>query len=117
MLITTDAWEDVTSELILLTGSYDYRLIALSALLAMSMSYAGFELTERMLVSRGGTRVFWLVCGGTAMGIGLWAALYVGMLAFSLPVPIFYHYPTLGLGLLAAIFSTTVGLFSATRER
>jgi diguanylate cyclase (GGDEF)-like protein/PAS domain S-box-containing protein len=83
----------------------------------MSMSYAGFELTERMLLSRGGTRVLWLLCGGTAMGVGLWAALYVGLLAFSLPVPIFYHYPTLGLGLLAAIFSTTVGLFSATRKR
>jgi len=116
MAVITDAREDVTSELILLTGSYDYRLVGLSVLLAMSMCYAGVELTERTMVSRGGTRVFWLVCGGTVMGIGLWAALYVGMLAFSLPVPILYHYPTLGLGLVAAIFSTTLGLFSATRE-
>ena len=68
------------------------------------------------MASRGGSRVFWLLCGGTVMGIGLWAALYVGMLAFSLPVPIHYHYPTLGMGLLAAIFSTTVGLFAATRN-
>ena len=107
---------DVTSELILLTGSYDYRLIALSALLAVSMSYTGFELTERTAAARRGARIFWLGGGGTAMGIGLWAALYIGMLAFSLPVPILYHYPTLSLALLAAIFSSTLGLSYATRQ-
>jgi diguanylate cyclase (GGDEF)-like protein/PAS domain S-box-containing protein len=81
------------------------------------MSYTSIEMTERTMASRGGSRVFWLLCGGTVMGIGLWAALYVGMLAFSLPVPIRYHYPTLALGLLAAIFATTVGLLFASRER
>jgi diguanylate cyclase (GGDEF)-like protein/PAS domain S-box-containing protein len=86
-------------------------------LLAMCMCYTGFEMTERTMASRGGSRGFWRICGGAAMGIGLWAALYVATLAFRLPVPIFYHYPTLGLGLLSAIFSTTVGLFSATGER
>ena len=69
------------------------------------------------MASGGGSRVFWLLCGGTVMGIGLWAALYVGTLAFSLPVPIHYHYPTLGMGLLAALFSTTVGLSVATSQR
>ena len=50
------------------------------------------------------------------MGFGLWAALSVGTLALSLPVPILYHYPTLGLALLVAVFSTTVGLSFAARE-
>jgi len=103
--------------LVLLTGSYDYYLVGLSVLLAMCMNYAGFELTERTMASRGGSRVFWLLCGGTVMGIGLWAALYVGTLAFSLPVPIHYYYPQLGMGLLAALFSTTVGLSAATSQR
>lgn len=47
------------------------------------------------------------------MGIGLWASIYMGVLAFALPVPIAYHYPTLAKGLLAAILATTVGLHFA----
>ena len=83
----------------------------------MCMCYTAFEMAERTMASGGGSRVFWLLCGGMVTGIGLWAALYVGMLAFSLPVPIRYHYPTSALGLLAAIFSTTVGLLAASQER
>ena len=113
---SVNAKEDVTPETILLTGSYDYWLVGLSAFLAVSMSYTGFEMSERTMASHGGSRVFWLICGGTAMGFGLWAALYIGTLAFSLPVPIRYHYPTLGFALLAAIFSTTLGLFAAAQK-
>lgn len=108
--------EVATSTLTLLTGSYDYRFAGLSAVLAVSMNYAGFELGERIAAVRRDSRVFWLVCGGIAMGIGYWASQYVGMQAFTLPAPILYHYPTLGLGLLAAIFATTAGLSLAFRK-
>lgn len=100
-----------------INGSYDYRLVGVSALLAMCMSYTGFEMAERTMAARGSARRSWLAFGGTAMGIGLWAALYLGTLAFSLPVPIFYHYPTLALGMLMATISSALGLFVATRER
>jgi diguanylate cyclase (GGDEF)-like protein/PAS domain S-box-containing protein len=80
------------------------------------MNYAGFELGERIATVRRDARVFWRVCGGIAMGIGYWASQYVGMQAFTLPAPTLYHYPTLGLGLLAAIFATTAGLSLAFRK-
>ena len=106
-----------TSEPSLLTGSYDYRLVGLSAFLAMCMCYTGFEMTERIMASTGRARVLWLACGATAMGTALWAALFVGTFAFNLPLPILYYSPTLGLALVVAIVSDMLGLFFAARER
>ena len=37
------------------------------------------------------------------MGIGIWAMHYIGMLAFCLPVPVEFHWPTVLLSLLAGI--------------
>jgi len=51
------------------------------------------------------------------MGLGIWAMHYIGMLAFSLPVPVLYHYPTVTLSLLAAIAASGVALFTVSRER
>jgi diguanylate cyclase (GGDEF)-like protein/PAS domain S-box-containing protein len=42
---------------------------------------------------------------------------YIGMLAFNLPVPVLYHYPTVIASLLAAIAASAVALFTASRER
>ena len=51
------------------------------------------------------------------MGTGIWAMHYVGMLAFSLPVPVMYDVPTVAFSWLAAVLSSTVALFVVTRER
>ena len=80
------------------------------------MCYTGFEMAERTMASRGGARVFWLLSGGVAMGFAFWGALYVGVLAFSLPVPIYYHFPTLALGLVASTIATAIGLFVAIQK-
>lgn len=111
------AWGGVTSDLPLLTGSYDAGLVFLGALPSLAMCYAGFELTERIMAARGRVRSIWLICGGAAMGIGLWASDYVALLAFQLPVPIHYHYPTVVLALLVAIFLPMMGLSAASQER
>ncbi len=51
------------------------------------------------------------------MGIGIWSMHYIGMLAFSLPVPVLYDWPTVLLSLLAAIFASAVALFIVSRQR
>jgi PAS domain S-box-containing protein len=40
---------------------------------------------------------------------------YVGMLAFRLPIPVSYHWPTVLLSLLAAVFNSLVGFFIVSR--
>ncbi len=98
-------------------GSYDLVLVALSILLSMFASYAALDLAGRVTSAQGRSRVAWLVCGATAMGLGIWAMHYVGMLALRMPMPVFYHVPTVGLSLLTAILASGVALFVVSRQR
>src|SRR5450755_101910 len=88
----------------------------LSVVLAMFASYAALDLAGRVTAARHSARIFWLGGGSIAMGVGIWAMHYVGMLAFSLPVPVLYHYPTVILSLLAAIAASAVALFTVSRD-
>ncbi len=105
-----------TSDLVL-AGSYDYRLVALSVLIAMVASYAALDLAGRVTAARGATRVLWLSGGAVAMGTGIWSMHYVGMLAFHLPVRVEYDWPTVLLSLAAAILASAVALFVVSREK
>ncbi|MGA9980633.1 MAG: diguanylate cyclase [Candidatus Sulfotelmatobacter sp.] len=101
----------------ILTGSYDYRLVTLSVAFAVLAAYAALGLAGRVKASAGWARVLWLSGGAIAMGLGIWTMHYIGMLAFTLPVPILYHYPTVGLSLLVAMAASAVALFAVSRER
>ena len=98
-------------------GSYDYRLVALSVVIAGLAAYAALDLAGRVTSARGAARRNWLAGGAAAMGIGIWSMHYVGMLAFHLPVPVEYDWPTILLSLLAAIFASGVALFAASRRK
>jgi hypothetical protein len=58
----------------------------------------------------------WLVGGAASMGMGIWSMHYIGMLAYHLPVPVFYNTPTVLLSLLAAILASAVALFVVSRN-
>jgi PAS domain S-box-containing protein len=100
-----------------MTGSYDYRLVALSVLIAVCAAYAALELAARTTAARGRARLLWLAGGAAAMGLGIWSMHYVGMLAFSLPVAVLYDWPTVLLSLLAAVFASGVALFVVSRKK
>jgi two-component system, sensor histidine kinase and response regulator len=95
-----------------LIGSYNYALVALSVLIAMFASYAALDLAGRVTAAGGWTRAVWLLGGAGAMGTGIWSMHYIGMLAFVLPVPLAYHWPTVLLSLLAAILASVVACYS-----
>ncbi|MGC1105310.1 MAG: response regulator [Candidatus Acidiferrales bacterium] len=99
-----------------MAGSYDYHLVVLSVLIAVVASYAALDLAGRVTSARGLTRCLWLTGGATAMGIGIWSMHYVGMLAFHVPVPIQYDWPTVLLSLMAVIFASAVALFVVSRK-
>jgi len=100
-----------------LQGTYDYRLVVLSVVLAMFASYAALDIAGRVTAARGRWQAFWLAGGAISMGLGIWAMHYVGMLAFKLPVPVLYHYPTVVVSLLAAVAASAVALFTVSRDR
>jgi two-component system cell cycle sensor histidine kinase/response regulator CckA len=100
----------------LLTGSYDYRLVALSILIAICASYAALDLAGRVTAARGRALIFWLIGGAGAMGLGIWSMHYIGMLAFSLSVPVSYDWPTVMLSLRVAILASGVALHVVSRK-
>src|SRR6266480_2019744 len=98
-------------------GSYDYRLVILSVLIAICAAYAALDLAGRTTAARGRVRLTWLAGGAIAMGLGIWSMHYIGMLAFTLPIPVLYDWPTVLLSLLAAIFAAAVALFVVSRTK
>ena len=73
-----------------LVGSYDYRLVVLSVLIAMLASYAALDLGGRVTASNGRRRFFWLSGGAIAMGMGIWSMHFIGILALRLPFQLDY---------------------------
>jgi PAS domain S-box-containing protein len=92
-------------------------MVALSLLIAMCASYAALDLAGRTTAARGHIRYAWLLGGAASMGLGIWSMHYVGMLAYSLPVAVLYHLPTVFVSLLAAVFASAVALFVVSRTR
>jgi len=99
-----------------LTGSYNYALVALSVLIAMFASYAALDLAARVTAAAGWTRAVWLLGGAGAMGTGIWSMHYIGMLAFVLPIPVAFHWPTVLMSLFAAILASVIALHVVSRQ-
>jgi PAS domain S-box-containing protein len=98
-------------------GNYDFRLVVLSIIIAILSSWTAVDLTGRVSASRGIARALWLSGGAFAMGFGIWAMHYIGMLALRLPIPVEYDWPTVLLSLLAAISASALALSIASRKK
>ena len=100
-----------------MNGTYDYWLVSLSVALAMAASYAALDLAGRVTSAHGRGRAIWLGFGAIAMGVGIWAMHYIGMLALTMPMRIAYDVPTVVLSLLAAISASGVALFVVSQPK
>src|SRR6266849_8156551 len=107
----------MTSPDLILVGSYDYLLVALSVIIAILASYAALDFARLVTSAQGRARFRWLIGGASAMGFGIWSMHYIGMLAFRLPIPVQYDWPTVLLSLLAAILASAVALFVVSRHK
>ncbi len=84
--------------------------------IAICASYAALDLTRRVAAAKGRAFVFWLIGGAGAMGLGIWSTFYIGMLAFRLPVPVSYDWPTVTLSLRVAILAAAVALYIVSHK-
>ena len=100
-----------------LNGIYDGRLVAVSVIIAVAASYAALDLAGRITVAQGLARMAWLACGSLAMGTGIWAMHYIGMLAYTLPLEVRYHWPTVLASLLAVILASSVALLVVSSKK
>ena len=91
-------------------GSYDYRLVLLSLLVAFISSLAAFSLSAKVYRSEPRAAELWLLSGAVAMGSGIWSMHFVGMLAFSLPIRLGYAFDYTALSWLIAVATSWLAL-------
>ncbi|OZI20651.1 hypothetical protein CAL26_24540 [Bordetella genomosp. 9] len=92
-------------------GSYNTALVLCSLVVAVLASYAALDMTARIASARGAAARWWLAGGAVAIGVGIWSMHFVGMLAFSLPIPLDYAPGLTALSLLIAIVSAAFALW------
>src|SRR6266436_9705 len=98
------------------TGTYDPYLVALSVLVASFASYTALGLSGHVRAAQGLARRVWLVAAAIAMGGGIWSMHFIGMLAFVMPIPMSYDIRLTTLSLLVAIFVTGGGFYVISRQ-
>ena len=93
----------------MLDGTYNANLVALSILIAAVASYAALDLADRITAAQGVARYAWLASAAAAMGGGIWSMHFVGILAYTLPVPVSYDLDLTLLSLALPILVTGAG--------
>ncbi|GAB7563280.1 bifunctional diguanylate cyclase/phosphodiesterase [Methylobacillus methanolivorans] len=71
-----------------MTGSYDYKLVLLSIVIAFISSLVAFMFTNHAMHRQGSSSKAWMALGAIAMGSGMWAMHFISILAWSLSTPI-----------------------------
>lgn len=99
-----------------MVGTYNYWMVVLSIAVAILASYAALNLATRITASKGATARAWLLGGAFSMGTGIWSMHFLGMLAFSLPIPMGYDVPVTLLSMLIAILVSGFALYVVSRE-
>jgi NO-binding membrane sensor protein with MHYT domain len=98
------------------TGTHDPYLVALSILVASFASYTALGLGGHVAAARGLARRVWLAAAAITMGGGIWSMHFIGMLAFVMPIPMSYDIRLTTLSLLVAIFVTGGGFYVISRQ-
>ncbi|MDQ7977109.1 EAL domain-containing protein [Paraburkholderia sp. SARCC-3016] len=98
-------------------SSYNLALVALSIFVATLASYTALDLAGRITLQAVlRQRHAWLAGGAAAMGVGIWSMHFIGMLAFSLPIPLGYDLPITGASLAIAFVVSYFALAIVTRR-
>ncbi|KVN38633.1 histidine kinase [Burkholderia pyrrocinia] len=97
-------------------GTYQLSLVLLSLAIATLASYTALDLARFIsLLDKPKLKRAWLGGGAAAMGTGIWSMHFVGMLAFSLPIPLGYDLVDTGISLAIAVLVSYFALSVVTR--
>jgi len=97
-------------------ATYNPWLVALSVVVAILVSYTALRLAGRVGGAERRAARLWLVGGGVSMGIGIWSMHFIGMLAFSVPIPLRYNVLTTLASLVIAMLTSAFALSISSRS-
>ena len=97
----------------LMEGTYNLYLVAMSYIIAVAASYTALELARRVSQTEGSSAALWLAGGAFSMGVGIWTMHFIGMLAFSLPMPFSYDVWITILSMLVGVAASAFAIFIA----
>ncbi|MHB1674111.1 MAG: putative bifunctional diguanylate cyclase/phosphodiesterase [Acidobacteriaceae bacterium] len=100
----------------MLIGHYNSVLVLFSVLVAILASYTALDLAARITAAQGRAMRWWLAGGALAMGTGIWSMHFIGMLAFSLSMPMGYDPWITLLSLAIGIASSAFALWLVSQE-
>jgi NO-binding membrane sensor protein with MHYT domain len=90
-------------------ATYNPWLVTLSVVVAILVSYTALRLAERVAGAERRAGRLWLLGGAISMGIGIWSMHFIGMLAYSVAIPLRYNLPinlaSLLIGMLTSGFA------------
>jgi PAS domain S-box-containing protein len=98
-------------------GSYDLSLVALSDFVAILAAMIALSVGDRVRDARTvSARVTWVCVGGLAMGVGIWAMHFIGMLAFTLPMSVSYDPLLTVLSVMPGTIASAIALMILGRK-
>ena len=99
------------SEVPALASSHNMGLAIVSLMIALFASYAAVGASDRIcVVKKKNSRRLWLVSGTVVMGIGIWSTHFVGMLAYSLPIPLSFDAVLTAMSIAPAVLASGIVL-------
>ncbi len=98
-------------------ASYNYWLVALSIVVAMMVAYTALKLAARVAEAGPSGGRLWLLGGAAAMGLGIWSMHFIGMLAYSVEIPLRYGIFKTLLSLAIAVVTSGFALAIASRAQ
>jgi NO-binding membrane sensor protein with MHYT domain len=95
----------------MLVSQYDQILVVVSFIVAILASYTALNMAGRVSTSSGSSSWVWLTGGGVAMGIGIWAMHFIGMLAMDISMHLSYDPLLTAISMLIAIGASLFALW------
>src|SRR4051794_29468137 len=97
-----------------LTAEHAWPLVALAVGVCLVTSITAVLLFHRALSTQGGTRARWTGGAGPPAGCGIWATLFIAMLAYTPGIATPYNLPLPIGSLLIAVALPVAGLAAAS---
>ena len=92
-------------------------MVLLSILMAIFSSFTAFGTSEReYTATKTSHKIMWNVFGATAMGLGIWAMHFIGMLALKLPVAVSYDLSRTLISVIPAIGACSIVLWVMAQD-